>query len=82
VLDKIPKSVQPQVKSSFHDTYLAPTLDEANNIFDNAIEQFEAKYPKAMQCLTITCCHFMTFLLSMWQHIRLNNPIESAFATV
>jgi len=61
VLDKLPRSVQPQVKSSLHDIYLAPTLDDANNTFDNAIERFEAKYPKAMQCLADDLLSFYDF---------------------
>lgn len=85
VLDKLPKSVQPKVKSALHDIYLAPTLDHANTAFDNTIERFEAKYPKAMQCLSKDrddLLSFYNFPAEHWQHIRSTNPIESAFATV
>ena len=85
VLDKLPKSVQPKVKSALHDIYLAPTRDDANTAFDNAIERFEAKYPKAMQCLSKDkgdLLSFYDFPAEHWQHIRSTNPIESAFATV
>ena len=73
------------MKSALHDIYLAPTRDDANTAFDNAIERFEAKYPKAMQCLSKDrddLLSFYNFPAEHWQHIRSTNPIESAFATV
>ena len=85
VLDKLPKSVQPKVKLALHAIYMAPTRDEAYTAFDHAIERFEGKYPKAMQCLTRDKENLLTFYdfpAQHWQHIRSTNPIESAFATV
>jgi len=43
------------------DIYLAPTLDGVNNTFDNAIERFKAKYPKAMQYLADDLLSFYNF---------------------
>jgi len=34
-----------------HTIYLAPTKMEANIAFDIFIEEFDAKYPKAVDCL-------------------------------
>jgi transposase-like protein len=34
-----------------HDIWMAETKDEAEKTFDNALECYGAKYPKAMECL-------------------------------
>ena len=51
VLNKVPKSMQPKVKQSIHDIWMAETKDDAEKAFDNALECYDAKYPKAMECL-------------------------------
>ncbi len=53
--------------------------------FDNAIECYGAKYPKAMECLDKDREELMAFYdfpAEHWVHIRTTNPIESTFATV
>ena len=85
VLEKLPKSMQPKVKSALHDIYLAESREVAYQTFDNTLERFEAKYPKAMSCLKKDkeeLLAFYDFPAEHWQHIRTTNPIESAFATV
>lgn len=85
VLGKLPKSMQSKVKSALHDIYLAETREVAYKAFDNTLERFEAKYPKAMNCLKKDkeeLLAFYDFPAEHWQHIRTTNPIESAFATV
>jgi transposase-like protein len=85
ILEKLPKSMQPKVKSALHDIYLAETREDAYKAFDNAVTRFEAKYPKAMDCLKKDreeLLAFYDFPAVHWQHIRTTNPIESAFATV
>ena len=85
VLEKLPKSMQPKVKSSLHDIYLAETREEAYKAFNNTIKRFEAKYPKAMNCLKKDkdeMLAFYDFPAEHWPHIRTTNPIESSFATV
>ena len=85
VLDKLPKSVQPKVKSALHEIYLAESREAAHNAFDSALQRFEAKYPKAMDCLRKDreeLLAFYDFPAVHWVHIRTTNPIESTFATV
>lgn len=85
ILEKLPKSMQPKVKSALHDIYLAGKREDAYKAFDDAVERFEAKYPKAMGCLKKDkeeLLAFYDFPAEHWHHIRTTNPIESAFATV
>ena len=85
VLNKLPKSVQPKVKSALHDIWMASTHKEANKAFDNTLERFTSKYPKAMECLSKDreeLLAFYNFPAEHWLHIRTTNPIESVFATV
>lgn len=85
VLNKLPKSVQPKVKASLHEIWMAPTRQEAYKAFDNTLALFSAKYPKAMECLTKDkeeLLAFYDFPAEHWIHIRTTNPIESSFATV
>lgn len=51
VLNKLPKSVQPKVKADLHEIWMAETRDEAHKAFDRTVKRFEAKYPRAMECL-------------------------------
>jgi transposase-like protein len=68
-----------------HDIWMAETKDEAEKTFDNALECYSAKYPKAMECLRKDreeLLAFYDFPAEHWVHIRTTNPIESTFATV
>ena len=85
VLNKLPKSVQPKVKAALHEIWMASTRKEAYKAFDNTLELFTPKYPKAMECLSKDrdeLLAFYDFPAEHWIHIRTTNPIESAFATV
>ena len=85
VLDKLPKSLQGKAKTMIHDIYLAPTKMDANNSFDVFIEEFEAKYPKAVDCMRKhrdRLLEFYNYPAEHWQNIRTTNVIESVFATV
>ncbi|MCK5659087.1 MAG: IS256 family transposase [Alphaproteobacteria bacterium] len=85
VLDKLPKSLQGKAKTMLHDIYLAPTKIDANNSFDVFIEEFEAKYPKAVDCMRKhrgRLLAFYNYPAEHWQSIRSTNVIESVFATV
>ena len=85
VLNKLPKSVQPKVKADLHDIWMAETRDEAHKAFDRTLKRFEAKYPKAMECLAKDRNELLAFYdypAEHWVHIRTTNPIESSFATV
>lgn len=85
VLDKLPKSMQPKVKSALHEIYLAETREAAHKAFDSALKRFQDKYPKAMGCLDKDreeLLAFYDFPAVHWIHLRTTNPIESTFATV
>jgi putative transposase len=85
VLDKLPKSVQPKAKEQLHAIYLAPTRAEADQAFDLFVRLYEAKYPKATECLAKDRAVLLTFYdfpAEHWLHVRSTNVIESVFATV
>jgi len=85
VLDKFPKSLQPTAKDKIHQMYLAPTKAAALKSFDAFISLYDAKYPKACECLRKDADVLFTFYdfpAAHWQHLRTTNPIESTFATV
>ena len=85
VLNKLPKSIQAKAKSKLHQIWMAPDKDEAQKHFDDFIEIYGAKYPKAAECLKKdreVLLTFYDFPAEHWRHIRTTNPIESTFATV
>ena len=85
VLNKLPKSLQPKVKASLHDIWMAETKENANKAFDLCVKQYETTYPKAMECLAKDrdkLLAFYDFPAEHWGHLRTTNPIESVFATV
>jgi len=85
VLNKVSKTMQPKVKQSLYNIWMAETKKEAKKAFDNALECYGAKYPKAMECLNKDREELMAFYdfpAEHWIHIRTTNPIESTFATV
>lgn len=85
ILDKLPKSLQPNAKKLIHDIYLAPTHKEAEKAYGRFVELYQDKYPKATDCLTKDKEDLFTFFnypAKHWQSIRTTNPIESTFATV
>lgn len=85
VMNCMPKSMQPRVKSALHEIWQAPTKDEANKAFDLFEEMFEDKYPKAVNNLRQDREELMAFYdfpAQHWQSLRTTNPIESTFATI
>ena len=85
VLNAMPKSIQPKAKSALHEIWQAATREDAERAFDRFIVTYEAKCPKATNCLLkdreslMTCYDFPAV---HWQHLRTTNPIESMFATI
>lgn len=64
---------------------LSPTFAAAKTAREEFVTRYEAKYPKAVTCLTKdeeTLLTFYDFPVEHWSHIRTTNPIESTFATV
>ncbi len=85
VLNKLPKSLQPKAKEKLHQIWMAPDKTEAQTHFDDFISIYEAKYPKATECLKKDreiLLTFYDFPAEHWRHIRTTNPIESTFSTV
>ncbi len=85
VLNCVPTSVQPKVKTALHDIWQADTKENAEAAFEQFEELFEAKYPKAVQCLQKDreeLLAFYDFPAQHWQSLRTTNPIESTFGTI
>jgi len=85
VLNHFPRRMQPEVKKRLHDIWMAETKDFAERAFDHFVNLYQAKYPKATECLKkdrdeLLC--FYDFPAEHWQHLRTTNPIESTFGTV
>lgn len=85
VLNKLPKSQQAKAKSALHEIWMAESRLDAEQAFDLFRSTYEAKYPKASECLAKDRDPLLTFYdfpAEHWTHIRTTNPIESTFATV
>ena len=80
----LPKDLQPQAKQRLQAIWMAPDRQRAKMAFDLFIATYEAKYPKAAECLAQdreVLLAFYDFPAEHWGHIRTTNPIESTFAT-
>src|SRR6516162_2149303 len=85
VLDKLPKGSQPKAKRMLHEIDQAESRAKAVKAFDLFVKTYEAKYPKATECLVKdreVLLTFYDFPAEHWMHIRTTNPIESVFSTV
>lgn len=85
VLDKMAKGAQGNAKKMIHEMYMAETKEKGEAVFEDFLRIYEAKYPKACECLKKDKEQLFTFYdfpAMHWQHIRTTNPIESTFATV
>jgi putative transposase len=85
VLNKLPKSMQDKAKEKLHQIWMAPDKAEAQRHFDDFSSIYEAKYPRATECLQKDRADLLTFYdfpAEHWRHIRTTNPIESTFSTV
>jgi len=85
VLDKMPKRLQPTAKAMLHEIWMSDTRENANRAFDLFVTTYQAKYPKACECLSKdrdVLLTFYDFPAEHWIHLRTTNPIESTFATV
>jgi len=85
ILDKLPKGGQPKAKAALREIYGAATKVEAEKGFGLFVKTYQAKYPKATECLEKgrdVLLAFYDFPAEHWIHIRTTNPIESVFSTV
>lgn len=85
VLNCVPKSIQPRVKSALHEIWQAETKGDAQQAFEQFEKLYGAKYPKAVEKLQKDREELMAFYdfpAEHWQSLRTTNPIESTFATI
>ncbi len=85
VLDKFPKSMQPNAHKNLREIWLSPDRASAEAAMTTFAEKYAPKYAKAVDCLTKDREQMLTFFdfpADHWDHLRTSNPIESVFATV
>jgi len=85
ILDKMPKRTQAPAKDLIHQMYMSETKEHALLAYKEFIHRYQAKFPKAVECLRKdkdVLFAFYDFPAEHWIHIRTTNPIESTFATV
>ena len=85
VLNYLPKSQQPAAKAKLQEIWMAATKADALNALARFRRDYQAKYPRAVECLLKDqeqLLSFYDFPAEHWQHLRTTNPIESTFATV
>ena len=86
VLHFLPKSGQAKAKQGLHEIWMAETRAQAERAFYDWFERYDDKYPKATACRLARdrdeLLAFYDFPATHWTHLRTNNVIESAFATI
>ena len=85
VLNKLPRGLQVSAKNILHEIWMSATKHDAIKAMEKFVATYQAKYPKAVDCLSKDkeqLLAFYDFPAEHWQHLRTSNPIESTFATV
>ncbi len=85
VLNKLPKRLQERAKAMLHEIMYAEDRGSALEEIRRFADEYEAKYPKAVECLLKDQERLLTFFdfpAEHWIHLRTTNPIESPFATI
>ena len=85
VLNYLPQSGQPKAKAALHEIWMAETKAQGQAALEQFVRAYQAKYPKAVECLLKdreALLAFYDFPAEHWIHIRSTNVIESAFATI
>ena len=81
VLNYLPKSAQAKAKHGLHEIWMAETRAKAERAFNEWLERYDDKYPKATACLVRDrdeLLAFFDFPAAHWTHLRTTNVIESA----
>ena len=84
-MNYLPQSTRAKAKVDLHQIWMAEGRDEAETAMGLFVEKYQAKYPKAVECLMkdrVPLLAFYDFPAEHWLHIRTTNPIESTFATL
>jgi putative transposase len=85
VLNKLPKNLHAKAKRALQQVWMAETKKDALVALELFVGTYDAKYEKAVDCLTKdrdVLLAFYDFPAEHWKHLRTTNPIESTFATV
>ena len=85
ILNKMPKKTQDRAKDMIHNIFLSETKQDALECYDEFLEKYQVKYPKACECLSKDkdeLFAFFDFPAEHWIHIRTSNVIESVFSGV
>jgi transposase-like protein len=85
VLDKLAHGQQVSGKKMLHEIWMAATKEDALKALGKFAATYQAKFPKAVECLLKDqdeLLAFYDFPAEHWAHLRTSNPIESTFATV
>ena len=86
VLDKFPKSRQPNAHEDLREIWLSPDRASAEAAMATFAVKYTPKYDKAVECLIKDRQTLLTFFENFRPIIgiifRTSNPIESVFATV
>ena len=75
----------PKAKQALHQIWMAETRQQAHRAFDQFVQMYQDKYPKAVEVLHKVrepLLAFCDFQAKHWQSIWTTNPIESTFATI
>jgi putative transposase len=85
ILDKLPNRLQPKARRMYHEIINSATRKDAEEQVEAFVQEFGAKYPKAVECLVkdqTKLLAFYDFPAEHWIHLRSTNIIESIFSTV
>ncbi|MEY9460301.1 hypothetical protein ABH973_000714 [Bradyrhizobium ottawaense] len=82
VLDKVPLSVQANMKTDLREIYRAPNRAAAEAAIDVFAEKYRAKYGRAVECLTKDRDALLTFYdfpAEHWDHLRTTDEMDKRF---
>jgi len=82
VLDKVPLSVQANMKKDLREVYWAPNRAAAEAAIDVFAEKYRAKYGRAVECLAKdrdALLAFYDFPAEHWDHLRTTDEMDKRF---
>lgn len=85
ILDSMPKSVHSRAKAAIKEITEAEDKKHAERAIEAFVDEFGAKWPKAVEKITSeeeVLLAFYDYPAFHWRHLRTTNPIESVFAPV
>ncbi|MFK4537978.1 hypothetical protein ABIA00_006161 [Bradyrhizobium ottawaense] len=82
VMDKVPLSVQANMKKDLREVYWAPNQAAAELAIDVFAEKYRAKYSRAVECLAKdrdALLAFYDFPAEHWDHLRTTDEMDKRF---